>query len=54
MYKRQVQGADQFRAQLHANYTKRSAELLTQLQAARELYEIRKQTVSRQAVSMKP
>lgn len=49
-----VQSADQFRAQLHSNYTKRSAELLTQLQAARELYEIRKQTVSRQAVTMKP
>lgn len=46
-------GAREQRKALHANYTKKTAEMLGQLQASRELLELRRQTLNKQAAAVK-
>jgi len=45
--------AEEYRNLLHVNYTKKSAEMLAQLQTSREFLEIRRQTLNRAAASIK-
>lgn len=45
--------AMEYRKALHQNYTKKTTEMLSQLQAGRELLELRKQTLNKQATVLK-
>jgi conjugative transfer pilus assembly protein TraH len=45
--------AEDYRNRLHHNYTKKTAEMLAQLQASREFLELRRQTLNRAAASLK-
>jgi len=45
--------AEDYRNRLHQNYTKKTAEMLAQLQASREFLEVRRQTLNRAAASLK-
>jgi conjugative transfer pilus assembly protein TraH len=45
--------AEDYRNRLHQNYTKKTAEMLAQLQASREFLELRRQTLNRAAASIK-
>jgi conjugative transfer pilus assembly protein TraH len=46
-------GAREQRKALHANYAKKTAEMLAQLQTSRELLELRRQTLNKQASALK-
>jgi len=46
-------GAREQRKALHANYAKKTAEMLAQLQTSRELLELRRQTLNKQATAIK-
>lgn len=48
-----VDGAREQRKALHANYAKKTAEMLAHLQASRELLELRRQTLNKQATAIK-
>jgi conjugative transfer pilus assembly protein TraH len=48
------EGAREQRKALHANYAKKTAEMLAQLQTSRELLELRRQTLNKQATAIKP
>jgi conjugative transfer pilus assembly protein TraH len=45
--------AEEYRNRLHQNYTKKTAEMLAQLQASREFLELRRQSLNRAAASLK-
>jgi hypothetical protein len=46
-------GAREQRKALHANYAKKTAEMLAHLQTSRELLELRRQTLNKQATAIK-
>jgi len=46
-------GAREQRQALHANYAKKTAEVLAELQTSRELLELRRQTLNKQATAIK-
>jgi len=48
-----AEGAREQRKALHANYAKKTAEMLAHLQASRELLELRRQTLNKQATAIK-